>query len=193
MTDGKKPNTLRVIHNGINIKKYLSTTAIDIKKTLAIKKEQFLMACVGSLIHRKGIDIIINTLSILHRQGVPVYLVIIGEGDQRPQLEAQVNTLGLAQYVFWGESSNPHALLKGGIDVLISAAREEAFGLVFAEAGLAKIPVIASTLAAFQKWFNIMKPDGYLSLRIAIIYVKPFLNVLTTPRKENNWVTMLFR
>lgn len=49
-----------------------------------------------------------------------------------------------------GESDDVVGLMRGGADLYMSGAREEVFGLTLAEAGLARLPVIALVSVAFQ-------------------------------------------
>lgn len=60
----------------------------------------------GSLIGYEGLDTLIDAVPRLLRAGRPVTVEVIGEGEVRPQLEAQVAQLGLAGVVrFHGRMS----------------------------------------------------------------------------------------
>ena len=55
--------------------------------------------CVARLSHHKGIDILLDALAILRKQGVVAQLRIAGDGDERQKLEQQASRLGLSEVV----------------------------------------------------------------------------------------------
>ncbi|MUJ25347.1 glycosyltransferase [Aliivibrio fischeri] len=144
LTDGYKKEQLTTIPNGINTKKLNTQHKIDLRTQLGIDKSAYVLATSGSLIHRKGIDLLIDSLVLVDAVMLNIHLVIIGEGEERANLEAQVHRLKLTNNVhFLGEQCNVVGLLKSDINAYISGARDEAFGLALIEASLAQLPVIA--------------------------------------------------
>ncbi len=63
----------------------------------------------GSLIGYEGLDTLIDAVSLLRRAGRPVRVEVIGEGEARAQLEAQVSRLGLAAAVHFHGRMPPAA------------------------------------------------------------------------------------
>ncbi len=60
----------------------------------------------GSLIGYEGLDSLIDAVDILARAGRSIRVVIIGDGEARPQLEVQVQRLGLSDRIhFYGKLS----------------------------------------------------------------------------------------
>lgn len=141
--DGYPLDRINVVHNGIDTQSLLKQHKIDVRKQLGIAQEDFIFATVGSLIHRKGIDRILTALRHVTLEYPNVHLVVIGHGPLRQKLEEQAEYLHLSTQVhFIGEQNNVVGWLKG-CDAFISGARGEAFGLVIAEAALAKLPIVA--------------------------------------------------
>jgi glycosyltransferase involved in cell wall biosynthesis len=144
LQDAMPKQRVCVIPNGIDIDRLEQLPRVDIRASLKLAKQDFVIATVGSLIKRKGIDLIIDCVAILSKQGLPVKLMVIGSGPQAHALQQQVSALALQNSVhFLGECENVFGVLKGGVDLFVSAAREEAFGLVLAEASLAKLAIVA--------------------------------------------------
>jgi len=140
LKDGMPSVKTCVIPNGIDTSRLDQEPVIDLRDQLNLNNDDFLIATTGSLIHRKGIDRIINSIKQLEISSVPAHLVIIGEGAERNNLQNQINNLGLSKKIhLLGEQSNVAGMLRGGVDLFVSAAREEAFGLVLAEASLSRI------------------------------------------------------
>ena len=113
----------------------------------------FLILYVGNLIPRKGVRYLIDALHRLPR-ALPAKLLILGEGADRPKLEAQVRELGLNGRVSMpGRVPEPdlhRALREAGVLVLPSIMDKrgdtEGLGVVLLEALSYRIPVIGSAI-----------------------------------------------
>jgi len=144
LEDGINPDRVSVIANGIDPIRLNNNERLDIRQHLGLEPEDLILMSVGSLIERKGMDTLISALALVRQAGIPAKLIIVGDGPFRQQLTQQVDALTLDQQVFFlGERGDVPALLQSGVDVFLSGAKEEVFGLVLAEAGLHGIPVIA--------------------------------------------------
>lgn len=143
--DGYPLDRLSVVYNGVP---EVKATAMDIRHQLAIPASDKVIISVGSLIKRKGFDRIIKALPKLKSQ---CHLVIIGEGQERKNLQALTKELQLEQRVHLiGETANVSDYLAGA-DLFISAARSEAFGLVLVEAFWQHLPVVASNVGGIPE------------------------------------------
>ncbi len=141
--DGYPADKLSVIHNGIDTHALLAQPKVDVRYKLSIPKDDFIFATVGSLIHRKGVDRILTAMRHVAFEYPNIQLVVIGDGPLKQRLIDQADYIHLANRIhFVGEQTNVVGWLKG-CNAFVSGARNEAFGLVLAEASLAKIPVIA--------------------------------------------------
>lgn len=144
LADGMPRQRTRVIANGIDVGRLDRQKAINLRNLLHLGKDEFIIASTGSLIHRKGMDLVIEAVSRLVKQNIPARLVIIGEGPEAFSLQQQIEKYGMQKRIkLLGERQDNVGLLRGGVDLFVSAAREEVFGLVLAEAGLACLPVVA--------------------------------------------------
>lgn len=127
---------------------FLSYLTVDIGKYLREKKDyggrQLLY--VGSLIQRKGIDLLLPALA---KTGDDIRLVLVGEGAEKPFLEKQAKELGIEFRIdFKGYvEGEPLRELYADSDVFILPTREDCFGLVILEAMCASLPVISSKYA----------------------------------------------
>ncbi len=103
-----------------------------------------LYVAVGRLVPLKGFDILINAFAKLVPNFPQARLIILGEGPQRPQLEALIANLGLQQLVQMpGNIPDPNVYYAKAT-ALVSASRWEGFGNVLVEAMACATPVIAS-------------------------------------------------
>jgi glycosyltransferase involved in cell wall biosynthesis len=144
LDDGIASNQVEVIPNGIDANEQDKALPVDLRTLLNLEQLDFVAITVASLIHRKGIDLLIRAIACLRNRELPIHLVIVGDGPEKPVLQNLAQTYRLQNYIhFLGERTDVAGLLRGGADVFVSGAREEVFGLALAEANLASIPVIA--------------------------------------------------
>jgi len=96
---------------------------------------------IGRFIPMKGFDILVRAVSLLPRDSFELRL--IGDGPERPRLEALVKVLGLQDHVrFFGLREDPIPMLKGTWVGIVPSAYE-GFGNVIVELFSLGVPVIA--------------------------------------------------
>jgi glycosyltransferase involved in cell wall biosynthesis len=101
------------------------------------------IVALGRFHEVKRYDLLINAYSSSKMQQ-DCDLVIVGDGELRPELEAQVEQLKLQDKVhFVGTQSNPFPYLAGARFITLSS-RTEAFPMVLIEALALKCPVVAT-------------------------------------------------
>lgn len=118
---------------------------------------------VGRLKPRKGVDVLLEALAHLPANG-EVQLVIAGDGEDRPRLEALARQLGVAGRVrFVGQRTGAEKtyLLQNALFSVVPSRVSEAFGLVVVESYAAGLPVVASRLAGLADLVE-PKRTGYL-------------------------------
>lgn len=117
----------------------------DIPQKLPPKREQTTLVTVGHLVPRKRQGDVIRALWVLRDRYPALRYLVVGDGPERPRLEALAQELGLADRVeFAGQLPNPEALQaawSGHLFVLPSV--DEAFGVAYVEAMAGGLPAIA--------------------------------------------------
>jgi len=99
------------------------------------------MVSVGRLVNAKGFGDLIEAYA-LAQPGLP--LCILGEGPDRPALEAQISALGLADRIMLpGYVKNPFAVV-GRAELFVSASHCEGFPNAMAEAMALGLPVVST-------------------------------------------------
>lgn len=118
--------------------------------------------CVAMLDKKKGVDVLLEAISLLRARGQAVRLRVIGEGPERAFLEARSAHLGLdAVAGFTGVASRTEvrkAMWSARVFVLPS--RVETFGLVLAEAMACGLPVVATRCGGPEDF--VVPPFGWL-------------------------------
>jgi glycosyltransferase involved in cell wall biosynthesis len=142
LEDGFPPDRVRVIPNGINFSQFNLAAGRNLRAELKLPENAILIAAAGSLIRRKGFDLLIEALARLPDQ--PLHLAIAGDGPEKAPLAALAEACGVGARVhFLGYRCDISPLYAAG-DIAALPSRSEAFGLALAEAGLFGLPVLAS-------------------------------------------------
>ncbi|MDR1055977.1 MAG: glycosyltransferase [Prevotellaceae bacterium] len=111
---------------------------------------------VGSLIRRKGFDILIDAFAKSDLKEKGATITIIGKGVERNVLQQQISSAGLINNIFLvGVKSKKEIIeiLKDS-DVFILSSLAETFGVVCIEAMCLGLPVIATVCGGPEEFIN---------------------------------------
>jgi len=106
----------------------------------------------GRVVYQKGLDTLMSALGLLAPE--PAWeLHIVGDGPQRPELEAQARNLGMADRVFFrGWMRRPElAGIMRDMDVYAFASRDEGMPNAVLEAMASGLPVAATRIAGNEE------------------------------------------
>ena len=120
-------------------------------------EDAFLIAAAGRFVNRKGLDLAVRATARIDG----AYLWLIGDGKERPALEALVAELGLAdrtRFIGWVDEPIHHL---AAADALAFPSRHEPLGNVILDAWQAGVPVV-STRAEGPGWFFRDGIDGIM-------------------------------
>lgn len=136
---------VRVIENGIDLSLYSQTTARQsIRQAFHLSGETPVLCCVARLEAQKGIDLLLEALSLLNADTCDWQLWLVGDGQERAGLEAQSRRLGLkARVKFLGYRSDVPNLLQAA-DVFVLPSRFEAMPIALLEAMAAGLPSVVT-------------------------------------------------
>ena len=159
-----KPNgTVSVVHNGIAEADFsLIEPAADATDILF----------VGELRAIKGIDVLIEAVALLHRQGRRVSATIVGSGPDEGALRATVQVRGLAQDVRFLPAMPARRAFSLG-RMMVVPSRAESLPYVVLEAAGAGLPLIATQVGGIPEIFGadsgrLIPPENAPALAAAI-------------------------
>jgi len=131
------------------------------------------LAFVSNLVatHRwKGLDLILDALAILKREGLTVGLTVIGDGADRPRYERRAQELNLTEQVrFMGKlvgSDRDILVRQAAAVVLYPTTANDAFPTVMLEAWAQGVTVIAAAIGPLPSLVNdgvtgiLVEPDN---------------------------------
>ncbi|NJN08403.1 MAG: glycosyltransferase family 4 protein [Richelia sp. RM2_1_2] len=99
---------------------------------------------MGRLTYQKGFDILLSAFAQVTNNYPNWQLIILGKGEQRPELEKLVEHLNLTERVILpGVIKNPFPILKKA-DLFVMASRFEGFPMSHGEAMACSCPIIAT-------------------------------------------------
>jgi glycosyltransferase involved in cell wall biosynthesis len=107
------------------------------------------LACVARLEPQKGVDVAVRALHVATDGPDRPTLIVLGEGPERPGLEALAHELGV-RLVLPGRVPDVAAVLRRA-DLLVHPARWEGFGLAVLEAMLCSLPVVATSVSSLPE------------------------------------------
>jgi glycosyltransferase involved in cell wall biosynthesis len=129
---GLKPGSLEVIHNGVPDRE---------PDRVELPWNGPVVGALARIEPQKGLDVLVRSLVLLPDR---VGCVIVGDGPERPELEALATELGVNERLtITGWSANARDYLPS-FDVVALPSRFEGFPLVVLEAMMARRPVVAT-------------------------------------------------
>lgn len=148
-------NKISVIKNGIKEPKFhpreTARQRIFAKANIHIPEDAFVVGTIAELHKNKGLTYAIEAIAKLVPQNPNLYYFIIGGGEEKERLEALVGLSGLQGRVFLlGFVDDASRFLKA-FDVFVLPSITEGLALVLFEAGLAKLPVVASRVGGIPE------------------------------------------
>lgn len=136
------------IKYGAKSKIFISYLTIDIHKYMICKNEwnNDNIICVGSLIERKGVDLLFNAIKNVRHHYV---INIVGSGDELNRLKNIAKDLNIDSNIkFLGFKQRDELIeLYKNSCLFVLPTREDCFGLVINEAMCAGLPIITSKYA----------------------------------------------
>ena len=106
------------------------------------------LVTIGRFLPHKNIDLLLDSVALLHAYGMPVTCRIIGDGPMREALHAQAQRLGIGAAVdfrheVW-EQKDVYALMKAA-RVAVFPTTREGFGIAVLEAIACGLPVVTTS------------------------------------------------
>ncbi|MFW8600780.1 glycosyltransferase family 4 protein [Desulfobacterota bacterium M19] len=146
---------IKVVYNGIDIKNHFPpphTKNNTLRKSLGISARDIVIGQVGSLISRKGGDILIRAFIKVFQKRKNIFLVFIGKGEKHQEWNNLACEFGVTdKIIFLGEQSEVAAFYNNLIDINVNSSRSEAFGRTLIEASACGLPSVGSRTGGIQE------------------------------------------
>jgi len=145
---GYDTSKMTVVPNGFNIQKANvgSNLIDDLKKTLAINSNDFVIGCVGRLSQVKGQDVFIKSAGVILHSFPNIKFLMVGRGlvYDNPDVMSLIKETGSTDnFILLGERPDIPVCLKA-MDVFCVPSRSEGFPNTLGEAMLAGLPCVST-------------------------------------------------
>jgi glycosyltransferase involved in cell wall biosynthesis len=153
---GIDPTRVVVRHNAVNGDLFCPRDRLIIRNQLGLPTNRRILLYVGNLVPEKGVDVLLEAMSHVHRRHPDVELRIVGRGSSETELRRRAAELGLTRSVHF-EGSKAHdniALWMGAADVFCLPSRREGCPNVVLEALASGRPVVASRVGGVPELLN---------------------------------------
>ena len=148
--DGVPDDQTSIIFAGIDTARF-DRPSQNLRAELGIPPQSFVIASLGSLIPRKGHDVLVRAFAQLPDMDPAPRLLLASCGPEEGALRDLARSLGVADRVLMpGYVASTGPVFRTA-DVFSLASRTEGFGLVFAEAGHFGLPVVATTVGGIPE------------------------------------------
>lgn len=147
---GQPPSHVEVIGNGVDLERFYPENQAESRQRFNLPEQARVLVSVGGLTERKGFHRVIERMPDLLKRHPDLHFVIAGgatpEGNNEPQLRAQISRLGLAERVHLLGSVTPDDLrfVYSAGDVFVLATRFEGWANVLLEALACGLPVVTT-------------------------------------------------
>ncbi len=142
--EGVDPSRVRVVKNGIDASPYGLPSDPALRDSLGVSPSARVIGVVANLIHYKGHRFLLEAVQEIHRRGLDVRCLLVGDGPCRADLERLVKNLGLEKDVVFLGSRQDVPRLLALMDLVVLPSLEEGFPNAILEAMAAGKPVVAT-------------------------------------------------
>ena len=196
---GIPQSRIAVIHDGVDPKRLATANKQRGREKLrnllnlspAVDSAVFVVH-VGKLTPTKGQEDLLEAFADLAAEFPQSFLVLVGEGEQRPVLEARIHSLGLDSRAVLAGFREDALELMAGADLFVFPSRQEGLGGAVMEALFLGLPVIASTAGGIPELFEgledissvvrLVQPGDVPALREALAQL-----LRLEPRLRHRW------
>ncbi len=178
---GAPRERVHVLRNGVDLDLFRPPAdRAAARRALGAQEGPVVLVSVGNLVELKGHDLVIEALASLPDHHL---LLIVGEGPERPALEALAGRLGVGGRVrFLGRVAHEGlAAIYGAADALILASSREGWPNVLLEAMACGTPVIASRVGGVPEMVNAPEAGLLLPERSAAAIAGAVTELLAAP------------
>lgn len=139
----------RVIALGLDLAGFAAVDEpqrVDARRELGIGPEEIVVTFVGRIVPIKRVDLLLRAFAAAGAELRELRLVVVGDGELRPRLEALARALGVAPQVrFLGYRRDLHRIAAAS-DLAVVSSENEGTPVALIEAAAASVPAVATNV-----------------------------------------------
>jgi len=142
------PGKITVICNAVDVRRYgKPVDRMSLRNQLGLRPDAYVIAVVATFKEQKGHRYLIEAMASIVPQYPGVHVLLIGDGDLRAAMEAQVEALNLREHIhFLGTRKDVPALL-ATCDLFVLPSLWEGLSVALLEAAATGLPVVATRVS----------------------------------------------
>lgn len=187
---------IEMLYNPFDIEKVkreiLNETEISKEDKKYLQKDY--MVAVSRLVKGKGREDLIEIYSNLKKKGIKEKLYILGDGNQKQELQNKINDLNLENDVFLvGQKKNPYPWMKNA-KIFLHSSYGEGLPTVFLESMICGTPVIAYDCPTGPK--DILGKNEYgvlVKTGDKIKFEEEIIKLLSDINKQKEYIDKFFK
>ncbi len=150
---GFSDKRMRVIHNGIDARRIDASNPQGVREELGIAMDDFVIGTVARLDTTKNTMALARAFAKSHGslQGSKLKLLVVGDGDQKEEINDFLIERGLSHAVILTGSRHDVPRLLGAMNVFALSSLSEGMPITVLEAMCARLPVIATNVGALPE------------------------------------------
>lgn len=142
-----KPDMYTTIYSGMEVEPFLSPprSPADVRAELNISPEHIVIGKVARLFHLKGHEFILAAAADVVRQNPNVRFLFVGDGILRPDIEREIDRLGLKTHFIFTGLVPPTQIpeLINAMDIVVHTSQWEGLARVLPQGLIAGKPVVS--------------------------------------------------
>jgi L-malate glycosyltransferase len=144
---GKRADSSAVLYNGVDVRHFAQSAG-----QVASRETRYVIGTVGQLRPEKAHVDFVRAISRLRARGLDVGGIIVGDGTERPRIVAEIETLGLKQYVVLAGQTRDVRPFLAMMDVFVlTSTAAETFSNAALEAMASAVPVVTSSIGGMPE------------------------------------------
>jgi len=166
---------VRVVHNGVSRKEF---------DPIVTRADATDLVFMGELRPVKGIDVLIDAITLLHRNGRTVTATLVGDGPERDALHAHIERSGLATSVRFMQAMPARQAQTLG-RIMVVPSRAESLPYVVLEAAASGMPMITTKVGGIPEIYGPLS-DGLVPPEDADALAQAIARAIDQPDATSN-------
>lgn len=139
-----------VLYNTNDSGKILAMAA-ELPEEEIFREDEINLIAVGKVQEVKGFDRLAGVHKRLRENGYPVHTYILGDGEQKPEIEAWLKQENLTDtFTFLGYRTNPYKYVRNS-DIFVCSSHSEGFSTAATEALIVGTPVVTTMVSGMKE------------------------------------------
>lgn len=163
--EGLPANRVEVVYNGVDLKSLAGgdlSLRSSLRDSFGFSEEDFVAIQVARLHELKDHLTAVETIDTARKNQPNIKLLIVGEGDQRATIQAEVERRNLDQHVVFAGNRSDIPNLLTAADCFLMTSISEGIPLTIIEAMAANLPVVSTAVGGIPEMIEHGK-SGFLA------------------------------